>query len=735
MSTQPEPSDLDKTDELPVLDVAVYEASLAGEDPLASTDNWMVESLRESEAVRDLESAKRARSRTSPPLISGTVDLSVIDRLEARINALEADLNAAHAAEAEWQRQDEVWSAEREELEQRLAAFGTEKERHEEQQSLSRELIQRLQRQLSELSQQHSAQLAQTESQRASELAQFEHQRQRLEAQLQQRSTEIAQASERQTQLQASVDKSAADISEREREIDELQRTLVTERTKADSLGRHLAAKLADYDIMSSLVTQRNAKVAGLESDRNHLNERLERAQSEIESLNRRLEELSLRAAEADRYANELGQREGQLTKVGSDLERLNRELEDTLAARTRAEKSAAEAQAQVTLLEQQLQHSQRELAEAGATRDALKVERDELLPMREDLAQRMREMETMTAELDDLRESRLSLQNQLATLLPLPQQLEQRTTELTTASEELLSARAQMDELRSQAEAQTHLALGLRQELAIAQQALVDLHAHRDNVQRALDEALRNIERLHAVSRDDTELLNERNAQLTAAKQELDQQAEALQGLEHSLSARDQLIEDLRAEMLTVQDERAIMAEKLTKSRARVKAMTQEIFIRDNRIAVLKSDLAVHTEALAAIRRDVDRIESPSTTAVEPPERMLEPVDHEGDPIVLNRRVMTIGRTNDNDIFIPSKMISRHHARLLVGPNAVIVEDAGSTNGCFVNDQQIKQHVLRDGDVLSIGDLKFRLTVRLPDGSRPRDNVVDFDPNRHLDG
>ena len=112
----------------------------------------------------------------------------------------------------------------------------------------------------------------------------------------------------------------------------------------------------------------------------------------------------------------------------------------------------------------------------------------------------------------------------------------------------------------------------------------------------------------------------------------------------------------------------------------------------------------------------------------------MLEPINHEGDPILLNRRVMTIGRTNDNDIFIPSKMISRHHARLLVGPNAVIVEDAGSTNGCFVNDQQIKQHVLREGDILSIGDLKFRLSVRAPDGTRVRDNVVDFDPARHLD-
>ena len=82
MSTQPEHSDLDKTDELPVLDVAAYEASLAAsEDPLASTDTWMVESLRESETVRDLESAKRARSRPAPPLITGSVDLSIIDRL------------------------------------------------------------------------------------------------------------------------------------------------------------------------------------------------------------------------------------------------------------------------------------------------------------------------------------------------------------------------------------------------------------------------------------------------------------------------------------------------------------------------------------------------------------------------------------------------------------------------------------------------------------------------------
>ena len=53
-----------------------------------------------------------------------------------------------------------------------------------------------------------------------------------------------------------------------------------------------------------------------------------------------------------------------------------------------------------------------------------------------------------------------------------------------------------------------------------------------------------------------------------------------------------------------------------------------------------------------------------------------------------------------------------------LIGPNAVILEDAGSTNGCFVNDVQVKQQLMRDGDVLSIGDLKYRLAH----ASRQRD-------------
>lgn len=213
--------------------------------------------------------------------------------------------------------------------------------------------------------------------------------------------------------------------------------------------------------------------------------------------------------------------------------------------------------------------------------------------------------------------------------------------------------------------------------------------------------------------------------AELAAARRQLGQQLTATQSLEQAIRARDTLAEHLRAELQIAQDERAIIAGQLEKSRARNKAMAKDIFARDNQIATLKADLAVHIETLAAIRQDVHR--ASAAVEAEHPDRVLEPVDHDADIVVLNKKTMTIGRTSDNDICIPSKLVSRNHARLLVGPNAVIVEDAGSTNGCLVNGARVKQHVIREGDVLSIGDLKYRLHTRPDKAARLRDNVIPF--------
>src|SRR5690606_37182452 len=73
-----------------------------------------------------------------------------------------------------------------------------------------------------------------------------------------------------------------------------------------------------------------------------------------------------------------------------------------------------------------------------------------------------------------------------------------------------------------------------------------------------------------------------------------------------------------------------------------------------------------------------------------------------------------TIGRAQDADFRLDDEGISRHHAKVVVLPHGVVLlKDLGSTNGRFVNDEQVAAHPLREGDRVQHGaniTLKFGL-------------------------
>ena len=62
------------------------------------------------------------------------------------------------------------------------------------------------------------------------------------------------------------------------------------------------------------------------------------------------------------------------------------------------------------------------------------------------------------------------------------------------------------------------------------------------------------------------------------------------------------------------------------------------------------------------------------------------------------------VGRSPDNEIYIKSKFVSRHHAQLVSDDQGCVIEDLNSTNGIFIDEQQVKKHRLSDGDVVSLG-------------------------------
>jgi pSer/pThr/pTyr-binding forkhead associated (FHA) protein len=93
---------------------------------------------------------------------------------------------------------------------------------------------------------------------------------------------------------------------------------------------------------------------------------------------------------------------------------------------------------------------------------------------------------------------------------------------------------------------------------------------------------------------------------------------------------------------------------------------------------------------------------------------RLLIRIDSDTEVVhVINKKVTTIGRTEDNDLTIDTKFISRHHAQMLAGPNFTVLEDLGSTNGVYVNNRRVSKQTLKDSDQVTIGKTRFRFAIK----------------------
>ena len=85
-----------------------------------------------------------------------------------------------------------------------------------------------------------------------------------------------------------------------------------------------------------------------------------------------------------------------------------------------------------------------------------------------------------------------------------------------------------------------------------------------------------------------------------------------------------------------------------------------------------------------------------------------------------LNRAIITIGREESNDIVLPDRLVSRHHAQIQRQGERHVLQDFSSKNGTFVNGRQLKEpYVLQDGDEIQIA-LRFRLFFVAAEATAP---------------
>jgi len=74
------------------------------------------------------------------------------------------------------------------------------------------------------------------------------------------------------------------------------------------------------------------------------------------------------------------------------------------------------------------------------------------------------------------------------------------------------------------------------------------------------------------------------------------------------------------------------------------------------------------------------------------------------GDRFPLTKEKFTIGRDEDNDIVINEPRVSRKHAQIIRKGDNFILKDMDSSNGTFANLRAVKEYILNNGDVISLG-------------------------------
>ncbi|XHR28773.1 MAG: FHA domain-containing protein [Chthoniobacteraceae bacterium] len=95
---------------------------------------------------------------------------------------------------------------------------------------------------------------------------------------------------------------------------------------------------------------------------------------------------------------------------------------------------------------------------------------------------------------------------------------------------------------------------------------------------------------------------------------------------------------------------------------------------------------------------------------AVAAPRAFLVIQDAESRRIPLEGSAIRIGRRPDNDIVFGNTSVSGYHAEIhLQRDGAYLITDLGSGNGLKVNDQTVSQASLQDGDLVEMGEVRFR--------------------------
>jgi chromosome segregation ATPase len=662
-SAAPE-SDLETTAELPVLDVAAYEAA-AAEERLGNTDTWVVQSplARESRepavptanSTAGAAASALASAPTAGAISTGVAATVVADDRRAHDDRRTHDEKRAH-------------------LEAGLHALSDN----------LRDVEERLKR-------------------KGERLAEIEQALARAQA-------ERAASAQQSQQLTGELAKARAAIAVTEARLTELQRTLQEREAANETLRAHdkeFEVKLALRDKALALV-QRDLTAAH-ESAATYLEslQSMEGRRSIFQDLTSTLYQ------EVDERDARISTLDGQLTAAKARVQDLESSLSDRAGRITKLEKeigglSSTVAQRDGSLREttrtgDELKRSLGTLTEELAARDArIQALESAATQQSELLAERHAELDRVAAERTTLVSTVNAVESKLAEATERGTERDTAARAAQTRCEELEAATAGQRKRSEQLEAELATIRGeLQQRTTALQEAATERTEHMARI-AAGEARLKEFELRIEEQQDFVRVLQaDSNASVARAKE-----------LEGDLRAAEEMIHRLETDLRN----RGARLDELEKTnhewRATVEEARHALTDRDSLIRRLEEETANSAVLLGAIRQ---RLDPTGTHEIAPDgdKRLLIRAEGDSEVVHVLGRKTSVGRTPDNDLQIDAKFISRHHAVILAGPAHTIIEDLNSTNGVLVNGRRITRQTLKDGDSVMIGKTVFRFAVR----------------------
>src|SRR6185436_3674756 len=122
--------------------------------------------------------------------------------------------------------------------------------------------------------------------------------------------------------------------------------------------------------------------------------------------------------------------------------------------------------------------------------------------------------------------------------------------------------------------------------------------------------------------------------------------------------------------------------------------------------VAPTVQNAALQGSSLPTVQHPV--VESPKAQA-KPARLIVVSRNFANQEFPLDKAAMIIGRTDDNDIVLNHRSISRHHAKIVREGDHYHVVDLQSANGVRVNGEEYGKVELRKGDQIDLGHVRLR--------------------------